>query len=80
MHHIESGIGAATSILRNDHLLEGDAVGENFLSYFAGAARAFMNSEYAATGFDRVRDAGAVDDEVAPSKGGQYDIRDIMHL
>ena len=62
MHHIESGIGATTSILRNDHLLEGDAVGDNFLSYFAGAARAFM------TRFYRVRDAGAVDNEVALSK------------
>ena len=50
------------------------------LIYFTNAARAFLNSEYAATGFDRVRDAGAVDDEVAPSKGGQYDVRDIMHL
>ena len=50
------------------------------LIYFTNAARAFLNSEYAATGFDRVRDAGAVNDEVAPSKGGQYDVRDIMHL
>ena len=42
--------------------------------------RALWNSEYVVTGFDRVRDAGAVDDEVAPSKGGQYDVRDIVHL
>ena len=45
MHHIESGIRAAASLLCNDHLLEGDAVGENLLSSFDDAARAFVNSE-----------------------------------
>lgn len=45
MHHIKSGIEAASSILRNDHLLEGDAVGENLLSSFDDATRAFVNSE-----------------------------------
>ena len=42
--------------------------------------RTLVNSESAATGYERVRDAGAVGNEVAPSKGAQYDIRDLVHL
>ena len=46
--------------LKPKGLLEGAMFGENLLIYFTNAVRAFLNSEYAATGFDRLRDAGAV--------------------
>uniref|UniRef100_N1QSE5 Uncharacterized protein n=1 Tax=Aegilops tauschii TaxID=37682 RepID=N1QSE5_AEGTA len=57
-----------------------EGVGEDPLGYLANAARAFVNSGSAAAGIDKVRAGGAARGEVAPSKGGHYDPKDLPYL
>ncbi|XP_037479183.1 altered inheritance rate of mitochondria protein 25-like [Triticum dicoccoides] len=57
-----------------------EGVGEDSLGYLANAARAFVNSGSAAAGIDKVSAGGAARGEVAPSKGGHYDPKDLPYL